>query len=744
MREEKSVKNIKLNQRLAWMASGAMLCIAQPAVAQDAVGADSASDHSGDIIVTAQRREQRLIDVPSSVASVDSETIRNLSVQNVSDLATHVPNLQINSSTSLGSTIIIRGVGASSRNIGFDARVGVYLDGVYLGQSPALNQELVDLERVEVLRGPQGALFGKNTVAGAINLISRPPSFDTEAHVSVRIGNYDERQATARLNLPVSDTAAVSFSVNRSKRDGFTTNVFDDSTVGNRNVTSWRGQLRWDATPQFSVRLTADGLRAREIAEYGNAITDTFGTALSPLYEQPRKVDLDARNVDRRDVYGAALELSYAIDDGPTLRSITAWRSTKFASENDLDYSPADFLTVDFSDRYRQWTQEFQLLSGKGGPLDYVFGLYLYQQDARTARAARAGSLGPLLGVAPGAELPTTGELRTRNVALYGNAEYEIIDRLTLGLGFRWSWEEKRVDYSIDGSAFPLGLATGRFQDKRSDHDFSPTATLTYKLSPRLNAFVRYAQGYKSGGYNLDFVGAEIFPGSLEFAKESVSSFEGGLKGDLFDRSLRFSLTAFDTRFDDYQVDQFQDMGDGVTAIVIGNASKVRSRGVEFEASLRASDRLDFTLGAGYQDTIFTSFPGGGAGGGDASGKRMPGASKFQSQIGADYRLPLGSELQLALHADHTHRSAYYTDIGNDRTIVIGGVTIPYDRVPATDFVNARVALGRADRGWEVALWARNLFDAQAIFNYGKDFFGTRTRTYAPPRTWGLELSASF
>ena len=722
---------------------GCAVIPALPAAAQQAEGA--AGEHEAqEIIVTAQRRAQRLIDVPSSVAAVDSQTIRNLNIQQVSELSSHVPNLQIDSTTSLNSAVYIRGVGANSRNIGFDTRVGVYLDGVYLGQSPALNQELIDLERVEVLRGPQGALFGKNTVAGAINLISRQPDFEPSAYLGVRIGNYDDRQGTLRANLPLSETAAVSFSVNRAKRDGFTTNIHDGSTVGNRDVTSWRGQLRWDAAPQFSVRASVDGLRAREAGEYGNAFTNTFGSALSPLYLQPRTVDLNTANRDERDVYGAALELAYDLAGGPTLKSITAWRSTKFFSTNDLDYSNLDFLSIDFSDEYEQWTQEFQLVSSGGGPLGYVFGLYLYRQDSDTARTAWTGTLGPLLGVAPGTPLPTTGDLRTRNVALYGNAEYEIVERLRLGLGFRWSWEEKRVDYSIDGSGYPLGLATGTFRDKRSDNDFSPTVTLSYDVLPRLTGFARYAKGYKSGGYNLDFVSTAIFPNGLEFGKETASSFEAGLKGDLFDRALRFSLTGFHTDFDDYQVDQFQNMGEGVVAIVIGNASKVRSRGVELEATLEASERLSFTTGLGVLDTVFRSFPGGGAGGSDASGKRVPGASRFQAQFGADYRIPLPSGWSLALHADYSHRSAYYSDIDNVRSITVGGVTVPFDRIPASDFVNARVALAHPDKGWEIALWSRNLFDADTVFIYGGDFFGTRTRRYMPPRTWGVELGKRF
>jgi len=697
-----------------------------------------------EIIVTAQRRGQRLIDVPASVAAVDEGAMRDLSVRQVSDLANHVPNLAIDATTSLNSAVYIRGVGANSRNIGFDTRVGVYLDGVYLGQSPALNQELLDLERVEVLRGPQGALFGKNTVAGAINLISRQPEFGREIQLGLRTGNYDNREATARFNLPLSDTVAARLSFNRGKRDGFTTNLFDGSTVGDRDVGSWRGQLRWDAGERLRLNLSADGLHAREAGEYGNAFTDTFGSALSEGYLRPRTVDLNHRNRDQRDVVGAALDASYRLDGGGTFKSISAWRSTRFFSTNDLDYSPLDFLSIDFDDEYEQATQEFQWLSGEGGRLEYVAGVYLYRQDSQSRRTARLGALAPLLGVEPGTTLPTDGDLRTRNAAVYGNVEYRLAERVKLGAGLRWSWEDKRAGYVIDGSTIPaLGLATGSFRDSRSDRDISPTLALSYEFTPNLVGFLRHAHGYKSGGYNLDFVGANAFPDGLEFDKETAKSLEAGIKGSVWNRSLNFSATAFHTVFEDYQVDQFQDMGE-VVAIVIGNASEVRSRGIELEGSLRASERLDLTASLGLQDVEFTAFPGGGALGSDASGRRVPGASRVQASLGANYYIPLGANLELQLHGDYSHRGAYYSDIANASEIVVGGAAVPFDRVPATSYFNARVVLGHLAQDWELALWGRNVFGEDAVFIYGGDFFGTRTRRYAPPRTWGLELNLRF
>ena len=196
--------------------------------------------------------------------------------------------------------------------------------------------------------------------------------------------------------------------------------------------------------------------------------------------------------------------------------------------------------------------------------------------------------------------------------------------------------------------------------------------------------------------------------------------------------------------FDDYQVDQFQDMGGGVVAIVIGNASEVESTGAELEALLLVNNQLSLNLGVGYQDVTFASFPGGGAGGSDASGRRVPGSARWQANFGTDYEVPVGDFLKLNLHADYAYRSSYYSDIDNRTSVTVGGIEVPFDRIKPMGLVNARVALTPVDQGWEIALWSRNLFDRDHVFLYGGDFFGTGTRRFAPPRTWGVELSARF
>jgi iron complex outermembrane receptor protein len=328
---------------------------------------------------------------------------------------------------------------------------------------------------------------------------------------------------------------------------------------------------------------------------------------------------------------------------------------------------------------------------------------------------------------------------------LYGHGTYNLTERLELGVGFRWSWEEKDASYAIDGSRLPaFGLATGTFADKRTDEDFSPTATLTYQWTPTLVSYLRYAEGYKSGGYNLDFVGPRVFPNGLEFERETATNYEAGIKGDLWQRRFGFAVSVFRTEFDNYQVDQFLEVSPGVIAIVIGNAAEVRTQGIEIEATLRPIDRLSLNIGVGLLEAEFESFPGGGTGNSDASGKELPGAAPLQANAGVSYSIPLGRSYDLLLHADYAYRDRYFSDIDNRTSVSVGGVSVPYDRVGASDFVNARVAIAPQSQRWEFALWSRNLLDSQNISIYGGDFFGTLTRRYSAPRTWGAEISAKF
>ena len=698
-----------------------------------------------EVIVTAQKRSERLTDVPASIASVGADQIAATGAQRVSEVGNYVPNVTISGDDALGASVSIRGVGAGSRNIGFDSRVGVYLDGVYLGQSPAVDQELLGIERVEVLRGPQGALFGKNTVAGALNLITSRPSETFSGQAVVRLGNLDLRQAQARITGPLTDGVTAALSVGKIERDGFIKNVLDGHTLASRDTLSYRAQLQIDRIENLQIYATVDGLRGRERANLGNPLTDTFATQLDTITPATDAVSLNHSTPDKRDIFGSSVELTYNLPGDLSLKSITSYRDTRFHTVRDVDGSPLDFLYVDYADRYKQTTQEFQLISPKGGKLEYLLGLYYYHQDGTSHRDALGGTLGSALGVAPGKGTTTGGEVDTDSFAAFGNATYQLAARLKLGLGFRLSHEEKTVDYAIDGSGAPaFNLATGTFQGKMKNDDFSPTVTLTYAIDPSSNAYLRYAEGYKSGGFNLDFISADIFPGGIAFDKETVRNYEAGLKTTFWERRVQMNLAVFRADYDNYQLNRYVDLGGGRTVITLSNVGAVRSQGLELEGTARPMAGLTLRGGVGLLDTYFTNFPDGGPAGQNLKGNKVPGAARFQGSFGVDYAHDLSGDLVGKAGLQYSYRSGVYSDVGNATSTVVAGQTIPFDRVKGGGLVDARLAVGPQSGRWEASLWARNLTDRDRVGSYGREFLGTLFEYRNEPRTYGVALSTSF
>ncbi|RAN35389.1 TonB-dependent receptor [Hyphomonas pacifica] len=698
------------------------------------------------IVVVAQRREENLLDVPSSIAAVGSAQLEATSSQRVQDVANYVPNVDIASTSALGATLTIRGVGSSSRNIGFDSRAGLYIDGVYLGQSPALDQDLLGLERVEVLRGPQGTLFGKNNDAGAINLITKRPGNTFTGEAFARIGNLGQEQYAFRVSGPVTETVSASLAASSVKRDGYIRNITDGAETPSRDSQSVRGQINIDDGGPFTLYLSADALFANDRPNNGDPLTNSFGSALDTAAPTRNVISYTPGRIkdDDRTIWGVSAEASYELPSNHILKSITAYRETEFSTSFDADRSALDLLYVNYEDNYQQTSEELQLISPDDGRFTYLVGLYLYSQDSDTKRDALGGALGGALGLAPGTGALSGGQLKTENAAIYGNIAYDILPKLEASLGLRWSWEKKTVDWSIDGSAAPaFGIATGTVDEDRVDRDVSPTLTLTYRITPEVNTYARYSTGYKSGGYNLDFISASIFPDGVEFRKETVDNYEIGLKGAFFNNRATLNLSAFTADYTDYQVNQYRELGGGQTVIAISNAGYVRSQGIEAEGMFHVSDDLRIQGGIGLLDTTFTDFPGGGAGGVNVAGNRLPRASKFQGTIGLDYDRQISQELSLFAAAQYSYRSNYYVEENNYSTRAVGSEVISFGKVPGYGLLDARVGIA-GSKGWELALYSRNLTDEDYLVSYGREFLGALLEYRGEPMSWGAEARIRF
>jgi iron complex outermembrane receptor protein len=744
-----------------------------------------------EVVVTAQKRTESLVDVPISIAAVSAETLQQISIRELGELAEYIPNLQISGQTSYTTTITIRGVGSSSRNIGYDSRVGVYVDGVYTGQSPASNQDILDLERVEILRGPQGTLFGKNNVAGAINMITKKPEQEFGGELRGDFGNMNSRRLTGLLNVPLGDKVFTKISLNDQVRDGYLTSVYTgEDNIGEQDSSSARFQLLANLTDNLEMNFSADWSESDEL----RPIQRTIGTDAGLFEEVPGEFKT-LNNIDatsERELKGGALTFDWGLDSGYTFKSITGYRETYHQTFSDLDgghpwagvnlpaplppvsvefaFGITSEVMLDYSETYKQWTQEFQFLSPTDKDLQYVLGLYYYDQEGESNRDA-IGDYDPenaLLDPYPGDNwyaILTSGTVDTTAYAAYFNGTYQLGDNWTLGFGGRYTDEEKDADYNMDASLsapdlFGQGLTinalftfpTDHFVESRNDSYFAPEASVRYALNDETNIYYRLATGFKSGGFNLDFITQAALEAGLEFDKEEVLSHEIGIKGEAWERRLTYGASIFYSAFDDYQVQQFLEQDDAVAgAAVIGNASEVETMGLEIELSALLTTNLRMDAAFGYLDATYKDFPGGDKDeNGEAinlKGYRLPGAPEYSVNLSLQYYLPVD-----ALSAETLFRIdyAYATDIyggGNNKEeeerVLEDGNSINYLYQDDVTRVNARIQMTASEDTWSVALWGRNLTDENDATN-GKDIFGAYGSFQSLPRTYGIELGYKF
>jgi len=803
--------------------------------------ATMAQDDSGDdlmieeILVTAQKRSESLQEVPIAISVFNSDTIDQTGVQELRDLTEYIPNVQITQGSDFGAQIKIRGVGANSRNIGFDSRVGVYLDGVYLGQGPALNQDLVDLEQIEVLRGPQGTLFGKNTVAGAVNMISTKPSQEFEGSVTANVFNYDGLELKGVVNIPLGDIVAARISYSDRSRDGFVTNVYQADHVpstfflpvpdvglvplpmplpqpfcsvilgaptppglcrafapdvppntkqklGTVDTQSYRAQLRVTPNDKLDINFAVDGLKSDRAFANAIAFTDTFSSTIDRFAPGPLDISFSEDSWETRDIFGVNLNIDYALDNGHSFRSITAYRDTEMVHHNDTDASAIDFLFIDYTDEYEQTTQEFQWISPDDRAFKYVAGLYYYNQDSTTIRDAQTGNAGWLFGAFKGGGAFNHGEVETDSYAIFLNGSYDFNNTWRLGFGFRYSDETKDVIYHLDGrrsGAFGIGTTPPEgLIDSDTYTNFAPLLTLGYALGDNTNMYIKYSTGFKSGGFNLDYVTQADLDQGITFDEETVDSYEFGIKSNFLDGRFQLNAAAFIANYEDYQVNQFfdlgfdEDTGAQLTSIRITNAAEVETSGLEFEATFIVTSNLTLNATLGLLDAEFSDFPGGTSevrpnpeGGPpirvpvNAAGNELPLAPGVTGTFGFQHYTHF-SAMDMLIRLDVIYTGDYYTTIENESVRNLVGLapttlffdpasfgvphSIPYGHVDSFTTLNGRIGLISNSGKWEAYLWGRNLTDEFTYVDTFRDFFGSLSGVPLTPRTYGVEATYHF
>lgn len=674
-----------------------------------------------EVFVSAQMRTENLQSVPIAIDVYDEAFIENSGAKTLTELESSIPSLNFGQGgRSTRGEITIRGIGDYSRNVGVSARVAMYVDGVHTGRSYSFDQDLLDVERVEVLNGPQGTLFGSNTLSGAINIITRAPKEDFSLSLISEAGNFDHRSLTAKLNLPLTDGLKSSLFISGTEREGFIDNTTLNEDLNGVNRESAKIKVRYDdidnLTVDFSVDYREDDTRATNALALSDGQFIGFSSA-----PDAREVAHNVAEFEKRTLKGAAIQASYITNTGYELISITGARRANFQELNEEDYSPLDVASSLFNEESEQLTQEFRLVSPSDTAFDYVVGTYLFDQDLSTNRQAITGALFPN----PNTSTQTPSTAQNRSYSIYTHGNYRINESWALNAGLRYIYEQKEIDFtSIDTTG--LAVNVENLKGKISGSEPLPKLGLSYQPQSNIFVYGSIARGYKSGGWNADFLTTLE---NFEFDSEYSTNYEVGMKVNLFDDRVITNAAAFVTKIKDFQVFQFvqtQSMG---TVISLTNAGKVTTQGLELNIKAALNEHLSLTFNTAYTEAKFDEFSDGGGLGVDYDDSYLPFAPKKAYFAALDYERKVLDKGLLYAHLDYGYSGNYFANSDNSAESAID----------AYFTANARLGLMINDH-WDIYVWGKNITDETNLRQKSTSFLGVPRGYYNPPRTFGLTL----
>ena len=716
----------------------------------------SALPHGPDeIIVTAQRREERLQDVPIAVTAVGARELQNRRVTELAEIGKMVPGLFLQSSDVTRPTTYIRGVGNRQFDAGSEGSVGFFFDDFYLGRTSGQLAGLFDLERIEVLRGPQGALFGRNTLGGAVSMISARPAATPGGYVQADVGNYDLMRVEGAVTGPIDQqgrvTGRLSFLVNQ--RDGFFRNLTTGRRLQADNTAAIRGKLRIEATDALTVNLTGEYNHTDGRGVFftrTDPLLAAYPGYTMPLDTRPREEALNQDSWLDRKVYTALARVEWETN-GLDLVSISGYRGIRSRHEFDFDGSPYDTFRERELERSNAYSEEVRLQSRPGGiatfddRAEWLLGGIFYKEDTvRTdhfifgkdsaiASIAetfdRIGIVAPLVPGINSYDAPFANDISTTSVAVYGQMKWKFTDRLNVTAAIRWTRDKKDATISMVAPLPGLPPAPQSFAVNMTPSWSSVDGKLTadYKIAEDVLIFATFAKGSKSGGFQ--YATFDPLTSSVVFGPEKLYSYEAGLKSSLFDRKLTFNLTGFYYDYSDQQLLGSVPTSGDIFVVAIANAGSSNIKGGEAEIKFNPARGLNLAVAYAYLDARYNHFLF--APGVDNSGNRMPRAPQHTVNIAADYGTDLGFG-QAFIHVDWNYQSKFYFEFDEGRT--------PYSTQNGFGLLNAQ--LGYTIDAWRVALWGKNLTDTTYT-----DFevnLGQTVRTLGSPRTYGVSLGYRF
>jgi iron complex outermembrane recepter protein len=758
----------EMNQRTA-RASGASRLTLTAALASVSMLIAPPAMSLEEIVVTAQKRDQRLIDVPLSVSVVDADYLTDRTTYYLTDLGQKLPNVV--AGDSFASSFTIRGITSSSAGSGFAPSMGVNVDEVFMGRDRSFDTGVIDVAQVELLRGPQGTLYGKNTIAGTINVTTQRPTNEFEAIGSLRYGNENLFEARGTLSGPIiEDQLLVRANVFTRQRDGYIRN----RTLGKdvNDTDTWGGRIMavWTPSDRLGIELRADyyeqdengGVQETLRTPDGNLLPFPPFTTVPEQDGRDRVVNHNTLGFLYREVKGYSGKIDYDMD-GFTLTSITAWREQESDQIFDNDGGPLDGFETGRAEGVERFSQELRLTSTSGDRFSWIIGAYYDHEEDTNDYAIAVGSGFPT-GILPPAlgfsvplpptyreEAVTNNKITSESWSAFVSGTWDLTEQLTLQAGLRYTDEDKKLFYTqgptviaappnsvlIGLFSLPFTLAgfPDGFTDRYEDTAVAGDASLSYAFSNDHVAYLRYARGYKAGGFQSDVISPPFAftPGvapELSFEPETLDAFEIGFKGAWLDRTLLTTVAAFYYDFKDKQERVNTD-----ASFLVSNAASAESKGVELELVWATPiEGLNLFGNIGLLDAEYESFPLGGGPGTDFSGNDLAGAPSISGSFGGDYTraMPGLSGVNLAIAMDMDHRGDYYTDANNSEVLKIDDVTI----------FNGRIGLEQADGRWGLFAWGQNLTD-KTVLGGGVTVLGGLylTRSINFGRAYGLELN---
>ena len=742
-----------------------------------------------EILVTARKVEESLQRTPISIAAFTADALDSRSVVNLRDVGDFAANVDFSISnglagTSSEATVFIRGIGQIDTALFADPGVGIYVDGVYLARAGGSVLDLLDLERVEILRGPQGTLFGKNTTGGAISLITRKPGPENLLDLELTVGELDRIDGRVIANLQAAEDVFLSLAAAATNRDGISESLATGEVFADDNRDSVRGAMRWLASENLVLDFAAELTKEHEKAAnqsllsvtsvplldfYNQALADSGFTPVTDAFitGDLHRSFATATSRNKGDVSGATVTLTWTSGE-VDLTSITAYREIEFDVSADGDGTSVPLAEREFLQNQHQISQELHL---SGAAADdrlrwLVGGLYFRESSDEDSLLLGLGNLFEALELAPGPiyappgvpdELCSPGppppgllcfggpgnplnfaffvgdgdferiELETLSWALFGESSYALSDKLSASVGMRWTVEEKEFDFfRAPGSGAPPVVLSNE-----DDWDaLSPRFSLSYQVSERALVYVSAARGFKSGGFN----GRPQDRLALDpFDPETVWAYEVGWKTDLADNRVRLNGAAFYNDYTDIQFSASLNV-DGTPFFVIQNAGKARVEGLELEVSATPRRGLDLALALGYIETQYTDLDEVEPNSVTLDGV-IPKTPEWTFNFSPQYSFPLKSGATFTLRGDYSYRSEVFNDVSNTPQIAQDGYGL----------INARLAWASQSTDWEIALFGTNLGDEEYLeHGFSAAAFGVTVGVAGRPREWGLSVRRRF